>query len=676
MPSRRTFLGASGGALAGVLLGTAGGTTAGTTTASAAPGAIAGQQGLRWPSQQLLPTFAPPIHLRTGDVGELSGEDQILLTTLQGVVNRSRPELYFTFDPVDERWLSEMRVRKTSHADPLELVAAYADRVRGAILYDPAIPDTINVATTLAGLENAVVASAEQAAKYGLPVVDDLRGRFNDDRLAIYRWQLRNLFPRCSRTLLVGLPPTMTVQTGNVRWRSVLTEERPIRDSSNRNTYELDLSAELGTGEVFLRFQDSFPNDGWGPSVRRMAVQANGAELARFDAGTTTEEEYLFDAGGSSIGGDSNRFVDGGGYFIYRFAVPDGTTSLTARVEMWNQFKVSATGTAPTTVQPFPYFRDYAVATQSMVSWLPPNGETGELLREVFDSVAPTTPYLGWFANDVDGEWSGVDIAAQHSVEVLPADFYMNGTVHSGVVAPISAKIPPVTKRPLRNKIYLTLTIGEGDNVQYCQRHMRNLWEDPNRGSVPINWTVSPVLSDIGPGLLSHYQRTATGNDLLIAGPSGAGYTYPGSWPQDDLEKYLQLTGRYMRRTGMDLVYAYNHRDDSWWVPFPEEIGRAYAEHTPVRGIIQSWERGGLLEFQGGIPMIGNFYPTGMAEEYAAALNEHVAQWDGSAPRFVAGAILAWSWTPTDVLKLTRLLDDRFEVVLGDAFFELLRASR
>lgn len=673
MPSRRTFLTASGGAMTGALLGLAGG----ATTSAAQTGAASRPDGLlRWPAQQLLPTFAPPLHLHTGDVSGLGGEDQILLTTLQGIINRTRPELYYQFDPVDGRWLSGMRSRTTPHADPLDLIRAYAGRIRGAVLYDPDVPDTINVATTLAGLENSVVANAEQAEKYGLPIVEDLRGQFADDRLAIYRWQLQNLFPRCSKRLLVGLPPTMTVQTKGVTWRVVAEEARPIRDSSNRRTYTLDVSTEARTGEVFLRFEDSFPGDGWGPSVRRLTVNADGTELLAFDAGTAEEEPFLFDAGASSIGGENNRFVDGGGYFIYRFTPPKGTPTLTVSVEMWNQFRISATSTAPTSVQPFPFFRDYAVATQAMVSWLPPNSETGELLRKVFGRVEPTTPYLGWFANDVDGEWSGVDIAAQHSIEVLPADYYMNGTVHSGTVAPISAKVPPIQKQPLRSRIYLTLTIGEGDNVQYCQRHMRNLWEDPQRGSVPINWTVSPILSDIGPGLLSHYQRTATENDLLIAGPSGAGYTYPGSWPKEDLDKYMRLTGRYMRRTGMDLVYAYNHRNESWWVPFPDEIGQAYAEHTPVRGIIQSWERGNLLDVQGGIPVVGNFYPTGMVQEYAEALTRHTAEWDGSAPMFIAGAILAWSWTPTDILELVELLDDRFEVVLGDTFFELLRTSR
>lgn len=334
---------------------------------------------------------------------------------------------------------------------------------------------------------------------------------------------------------------------------------------------------------------------------------------------------------------------------------------------------MTATDTAPTRVEPFPYFRDYVVATKALVSWLPPNGPTGELLKEHFDKVAPTTPYAGWFSNDVAGEWSGVDLAAQGGVEVVPADFYMNGTVHSGVAAPISDRVRKLTRIRPKPKVYVTLTFGEGDNVQYCQRRMRELWDDPRRGEAPANWTVSPLLADIGPGLLSYFQRTATANDLLICGPSGAGYSYPGAWPADQVDDYLALSGRYMRRTGMDLVYAYNHRENDQWVPFSEAIGRLYAELTPVRGIVQSWEKGDLLVKRGGIPVIGNFSPPGKAAEYKAGLDKHIAGWDGKAPLFIAGGINAWSWTPSDIAELAKLLAAPYELLRGDTFFDVLR---
>jgi hypothetical protein len=673
MVTRRTFLAANGAVLAAGTLGTLG----------AAPAAASGATS----PHRLLPAFGRPRHLDVADVGPLPGEDQLLLTTLQGVVNRGGPELYFLYDnsgDADARWLPSLGAPTTRHPHPLTLVAAYRERVRGAILTDPEVPDSVNVATTLAGLRDAVVATPAQARKHGLKVLEDLRGKFDSDPVATYRWQLEHLFPQCDHRLLVGLPPTRVVAVEGVKWREISREKERIRDSSNRAVRTFDLSPELAGGSdpdgaVYLRFQDSFGDDGWGASVAKVTVTADGRQLAAFAAGTDAEKPYLFDGANSTIGGDKNRFCDGGGYFVYRFQPPAGTAKLSAEVELWNQYLVTATTTAPTRVEPFPYFRDYAVAAKAMVSWLPPSGDSGKLLTETFAKVEPGTPYAGWFSNDVAGEWSGVDLASQHGVEVLPADFYMNATAHAGVAAKVSDRVRRRPPAKLRNKVYLTLTIGEGDNVQYCQRHMRALWDDPKRGDAPMNWTVSPLLADIGPGLLAHYQRTATRNDLLIAGPSGAGYTYAGSWPKQDLDRYTELTGRYLRRTGLDLVYAYNHRtaDGTAWAPFDERIVRSYRKHTPLRGIIQSLESGDLLiNPAGDLPVIGNFSPAGKAPEYWSALKKHIGDWDGSKPLFIAGAVNAWNWTPSDVVELAGLLEEPFQLLRGDTFFELLRRAQ
>ncbi|MFC9948438.1 GxGYxYP domain-containing protein [Streptomyces pratensis] len=670
MVSRRTLLQAGGAALA-----------AGGLRISLPHQADAAGTG---DAARLLPSFGRATRLDVADVSSLGGNDQFLLTTLQGVVNRSRPRLYFNFDrsDVDLRWLPDTGASVTRHDRALDLVARYRSETRGAVLYDPGVPDSVNVATTLAGLENAVAATAEQAGEYRLKTVADLRGRFDpDDVLATYRWQLEHLFPRCTRTLLAGLPPTRTVRADGVHWREIARETERVRDASNRRVHTFDLSPEVSGGDgVYLRFQDSLGDDGWGASVSSVVVRTDGGQVvASFTAGTAAEAPYLFDGSGSSVGDNSNRFCDGDGHFVYRFTPPAGTRQLHVEVDMWNQYLVSATTTAPTRVEPFPYFRDYAVASRAMVFWLPPSGGTGELLDEIFGRVAPTTPYAGWFSDDVAGEWGGVDRASQHGIEVVPADFYMNGTVHAGVPARISDKVPPRQKARLRNRVYLTLTVGEGDNIQYCQRRMRNIWDDPARGRVPVNWTVSPLLADIGPALLAYYQNTATDNDLLIAGPSGAGYTYPGSWPESSLDAYTALTGRFLRRTGMDLVYAYNPRNaqGDGWIPFEERVVRSYRDNTPLRGIIQSWETGDLQIRPAGMPVIGNFFPQGKAAEYRDGLLKHIESWDGTGPLFVAGAVNAWSWTPSDIAELGNLLADPFEIVRGDTFFDLVnRAAR
>ena|GEM_PF-439816 len=680
--TRRRFLTTNGLVIAGLAGASTG--VASSVFGPAAPAAASPSgrpSGVKWTPGRLLPSFAEPGHLQAGTVATLPGEDQLLLTTLQGIVNRTKPELYFNYDPgedsADQRWLDGFDPsRVTVHDNPLDLVAKYRSRVRGAIVYDPDVPDSINVATTMAGLEDSVVATADQAATYGLKIIKDLRGQFTGmDKVQIYQWQLDHLWPRCDHRLLTGLSPTRVVDVTGVTWREIARETVQIRDSSNRATLTWDLSHELGGDAVYLRFADSFTNDGWGASVGHLTATADGTVIADFTPGTAAEEPFLF-SGNSSIGGDQNRFADGGNYFIYRFAPPAGTTSLTVTVDIWNQYLITATDTAPTRVEPFPYFRDYVVATRAMLFWLDPNGEPGDLMGQIFDqSAVATTPYLGWFSNDVAGEWGGVDIASQHRGEVFAADFYMNGTVHSGVHTAISTKIKKPQPARQENKIYVTLTFGEGDNIQYCQRRLRDLWDNPDRGKVPTNWTIDPVLADTGPAIYRYFQRTATANDLLICGPSGAGYTYGPSWPDDSFVDFAELTERYLELTGLDLVYAYSTGDGS--APFTDAVLRAYRDHTRLRGIIKSSGRGGI-EATGDLPVIANFGAPGGPAEFKAALDDHAGDWDGSTPFFIAAGIGAWSWTPTDIVGLAALLDDddRYRIVMADTFFDLLRNAR
>src|ERR1700754_953869 len=238
MVSRRAFLAGS----SAVTVGGLGFVPGLATSAQAVDSSTSGSPA------RLLPVFNLPKHLDYGDVSKLSWTDQTLLTTLQGVVNRTEPELYFIYDTgtesvPDAKWLNDMRLPTRLYKNPLDLVAKYRKHIRGAIVHDPAVPDSLNVATTLAGLENAVVADADQAKAHGLKIVKDLRGMFDDDRVKTYRWQLDNLFPRVTKKLLAGLPPTRVVDVEGVVWQEIARETQQIRDSSNRGTYNLDVSA-------------------------------------------------------------------------------------------------------------------------------------------------------------------------------------------------------------------------------------------------------------------------------------------------------------------------------------------------------------------------------------------------------------------------------------------------
>lgn len=631
---------------------------------------------LYWPDNQALPTFPAAYSLTASDLSALDGDQQGLLVSLQGIVNRTRPRLYFYWgsDPTNLEWLKTINVPYTITSDPLSLIKRYRSEFKGAIIYDPNVPDTINLATTLAGIHGAVIASAELAAQYNLPAIDDLRGRFTSN-LDVYRYALTNVYPQATKRLITAIGPSNSQATPGVQWTTLLKVSQPVTDASNSATYTADLSAFLASGpSVYVRYQDAYSNDGWGPSVSQVTVTADGNVIASFQPGTSAEQPFLFDADGSQIASGGWRFADGGNYFIYKFTPPAGTKSLILSTTMWNEYLVSATSTQPSFQVVNALFRDYIVATKAPVVWLDPNvPEEASLLAEILQSMQPDLPYLGWFPNG--DEMTGVTLCAQNSAVVVAADFFYNASVFSGVRAPVRSYQPPARAPKLAKKIYVSFTMVEGDNIQYDQHRLRQLWDDPARGQVPLGWSVSVLLLDIARSMLSYFQRTQTPNDLLVAGPSGAGYTYPVMWPASTLPSFMQRSGRYMERTGMLSLFAYN-RNNSTDVALSPQLVDLYKSSVPgLQGIIYNYESSSAATMIEGVP-VATLMGVNDLQSGISSLNAIAQAWDGAAPLFVAAGLESWNITPSDAKTLAASLGSEFQILRPDAFFQLFRASQ
>ena len=623
-----------------------------------------------------LPTFSPAKFLDAADLTALTGDEQCLLVSLEGQMNRKQPRLYFYWgtDSTNQRWLNTITVPHQISTDPWEFLPKYRSEIRGAVVYDVNVPDTVNVATAIASMRGGVIATAALAKAHQLNVIQDLTGQFANG-MAAYQWAFDNVWPHMPNRILTAISPTNSVQVANVQWTTLLQVTQPVTDSSNEAVYTADLTPFLtSSGAVYVRWQDAYTNDGWGPAVDQVTVTADGSVIASFQPGSAGEAPYAFDLDSSQTA-SGWRFADGTEYFIYNFVPPAGTKKLTLSTEMWNEYLVSATGTAPSVQQGNPNFRDYIVAAQAPVFWLDPEDATqAALFTSILERAQPDTPYLGWFPQG--HEMTGVTLCGQHASPVVAADFYINGSVFAGGAhAPISSHIthPPVPK--VQNKIYLTLTMVEGDNAQYNQHRMRDMWDDAGRGAVPLNWSISVLLYDLGPAILGYYQRTATANDLLMAGPSGAGYTYPAVWPAAALEGYTQRSGAYMQATGMDTLFAYN-RNGSTDLPFTASIIDRYERNVPgLLGIVYNYESSSQVSFIGGMPLatlLGvNDLASGQTE-----LAQVAAAWSGTAPLFVAAGLESWNMTPTDAKNLVDSLGAQFQVVRGDTFFQLLRATQ
>ena len=185
--------------------------------------------------------------------------------------------------------------------------------------------------------------------------------------------------------------------------------------------------------------------------------------------------------------------------------------------------------------------RDYLVATKTATVWLNPGpldfADKTVLAQFLSGMTAVDGVYLGWWPDEA----KGLNWIAQYGIPVLASDFLRNASLYSGVAHVIHVPDIP-SPPPLQNKVYVSLILSDGDNIQYMQHVMKLRWSDAARGSIPIGWTVSPLAADVDPTMLDYYWSTATKNDCLISGPSGAGYTHMENWNAANGSAYARVT--------------------------------------------------------------------------------------------------------------------------------------
>jgi len=318
------------------------------------------------------------------------------------------------------------------------------------------------------------------------------------------------------------------------------------------------------------------------------------------------------------------------------------------------------------------YLRDYAVANRAFVMFLDPSVPAElALLEQLMTDVPPCSPYMGWWPSDLTGESDGTQVTSQYGLIVVASDYSANLTVFGGTRAPVSAARQQAPVPPLRNKIYVTFTVTDGDNLQYNQHRMRQIWDDPDRGKVPLNWTVQPLGVDAAPAFLSYYQQTATANDYLMAGPSGAGYVYPGDWPAGEFSEYTRMTTRYLDRTGIDAAVILN-RAGGQDVYLGAETAQRFVDAVRPIGLLESWTTYTWTSDVSGTPVSVSWQASSVAEAQQAIVAAS-AGWDGSAPLFLSIGLLAWNLAPSDVAAIAGSLSDDYVVVRGDQYFALTR---
>jgi hypothetical protein len=333
--------------------------------------------------------------------------------------------------------------------------------------------------------------------------------------------------------------------------------------------------------------------------------------------------------------------------------------------------------------------RSFLVASRTFVYWLDsrkylPDFSDGvlserSLMLQILSSFAPGATHLGWFID----ESSGVSLTSQAAMSVLASDFFSNLEVWAAIAPQASADVPKLDDvadvLDAANTVYVSFTISDGDNLQYCQHRLRNLWSDRARGAFPLGWTISPCLVQAAPAMAEYYMRTATPNDELIAGPSGAGYMFPSHWPDGQLDTFLQNTGSLMQEMGLTTLAVL---DTDFWqssgLPFISNIrftGQAFTDpHAQQRyvQVLTPFGLQGILSGSGvskpsgkkvkGVPFCDNL---GLADSVnkTVRLIKNAAAAGSQRPLFLNVYMLAWTMTPSLIQQVIQQLGSGYQVV-------------
>lgn len=125
-------------------------------------------------------------------------------------------------------------------------------------------------------------------------------------------------------------------------------------------------------------------------------------------------------------------------------------------------------------------------------------------------------------------------------------------------------------------KKYVLLETNEGDTPRIVVSLFSKSWIDPRRGSVPVSWSINPVLAEQFPALFDYFASTAGANDSFISGPGGCGYVHFGRMTDAQINTFATRCGRLMHDYGPAIVDVY---------------GGAKSDHGSAQSVLANFSR-------------------------------------------------------------------------------------
>lgn len=464
--------------------------------------------------------------IRQADQLKMVWDHTHALATLQGVVNRYYPRIYTYLVEnekvnIDRYWWNKYREKGrwlagrdtlVYHSLP-DLVQAYRSFLKGAVVYDPQVPATSNVASAVAGVEDLIALRYDTAAGslYSQLVV---RG----PRLPVKVWLLQpDGKPKFTGAGLI--PGTGKASTG----------------SAKNDAYHWFLHHYMRAGKVNTRYGAYYIDQQWmqKPTVTRR----NHHTLSNHDF-FVSKKGFFFDL---SPWADEPATDDRG---------QQAGTDLQTLKELLLMAYQHNKGQHMCYIGGFPpwafkYTRHAGGSHEDVATeW-----EYSRIISAY--NAFKDADAIGYGALANASFWQHFPLKKKYEQTwVTAAELQKRGY------------LKPDGQINYQNRKFIIFYVGDYDASSWVSQTTPTLWDNPDRGKVPLMWSISPVLEQRVPMALAYRRETASKNDYFAAADNGAGYLMPGMLQEprpisglpDGLQAWVNHNKPYYKRWDLSIT--------------------------------------------------------------------------------------------------------------------------
>lgn len=448
------------------------------------------------------------------------------IATLQGIVNRKAPHLYIKYIEesgtcIDEYWWNKYRQpgEWLAGRDTIQLqgvtdaIRYYRDMINGVVVYDPNVPATSNVASAVAGIENLVAMRYDTApgSLYSQTVSGGLR-------LPVKVW----LVNKDGSSLFTGeglIPETNLASTGSIK----------------NDPYRWFMEKYMKTGKCNTEYAAYYIDQYW--RQKPNATVSNHHTLTNHDF-FVSKKAFFFDL---SPWGDEPATDE---------PTQKPGTDLETLLQMLRLAYDHNRGEKMCYIGGFPSWAfKYTRHANGTHDDVPTEWEFSRIISAY--NAFKDADAIGYGALANASFWQHFPLKKEYKQPWVSRDELKK-----------RGYLDEHGRLDLKKKEYIIFYVGDYDASSWITQRTPSIWDDPNRGKLPLMWCISPVLAERVPMVLHNFRTTATANDYFAAADNGAGYLMPGMLQEprplsglpSGLNAWAKHCRKYYRQWGLSIT--------------------------------------------------------------------------------------------------------------------------